>query len=119
MTLLSVRNVRKDDPLVKSYASTIAKLVEPSSFKMPMQFSVDINGELSFIFTEPEMAKVVKISIIMKFTRARPSIDNIKLNVVKKWGLLEISMINFMDDYHVFIHMKNEHEFVHGLVREG
>lgn len=122
MALLLVRNVRKDDPLVKSYASTVAKLVESSSLKMPMQFLVDINGELGFIFTGLEIVKVVdeyKFSIVMKFTCARSSIDNIKLNVVKKWGLLKIPMINFMDDYHVFIQMKNEHDFVHGSAREG
>lgn len=50
----------------------------------------------------------------MKFMRVRPSIDEIRLNVVKKWGLVEILTISFMDVYHVLIQMKNERDFVHG-----
>lgn len=60
-----------------------------------------------------------KFAIVMKFMRVWPSIDVIRLNVVKKWGLVEIQTISFMDDYHVLIQMKNERDFVHGWVREG
>lgn len=34
-----------------SYAQAVVKLIESSSFKFPMGFPMDINGELGFIFT--------------------------------------------------------------------
>lgn len=55
----------------------------------------------------------------MKFMRARPLIDVIRLNMVKKWGLTQISTISFMNDFHFLIQMKNERDFVHGLTWEG
>lgn len=35
----------------KSYASTVVKPTENSSFKIPMQFPVEIDGELGFVFS--------------------------------------------------------------------
>lgn len=56
-----------------------------------------------------------KFAIIMKFMHVWPSIDVIQLNVVKKWGPIDILTIKFLDDYDVvLIQMWNEHDFVHG-----
>lgn len=110
------------DPVTKSYAQAVNKKVENSSFKISMRFPVDINGEMGFIFSESEMVKAAeefRYALVMKFMRFRPSIDKIRLNVVKTWGLQEISTISFMDDYHVLIHMKSERDFVHGWAHEG
>ncbi|KAL5988270.1 hypothetical protein ACLOJK_036033 [Asimina triloba] len=104
MALSSAGLTRNGEPKVLSYAHAVAKPADNPAFVMPMRFSVDINGELGFIFSEPEMAKAAedyKFAIVLKFMRARPSIDNIRLNVVKMWGLLEVPTISFMDDYHV------------------
>ncbi|KAL5973702.1 hypothetical protein ACLOJK_030358 [Asimina triloba] len=60
-----------------------------------------------------------KFAIVMKILRVQPSINVIRLNVVKKRGLVEIPTISFMNDYHVLIQMKNERDFVHGWAREG
>ncbi|KAK1578171.1 hypothetical protein Q3G72_028139 [Acer saccharum] len=122
MALPSAGNAKYGDSLVQSYAHAVAKPVDNPSFKIPMRFPVDINGELGFIFSEPEMAKAAedyKFAIVMKFMHARPSIDNIRFSVVKTWGLMETPTISFMDDYHVLIQMKNERDFVHGWTREG
>ncbi|KAI9184748.1 hypothetical protein LWI28_000754 [Acer negundo] len=122
MALPSAGNTSHGDSLVQSYAHVVAKPMDNPSFKIPMRFSVDINGELGFIFSKPEMAKAAedyKFAIVMKFMHARPLIDNIRLNIVKTWGLLEIPTISFMDDYHVLIQMKNERDFVHGWTHEG
>ncbi|TXG69366.1 hypothetical protein EZV62_004301 [Acer yangbiense] len=107
---------------VKSYAQAIDKNVETHAYKFPMRYPVDINGELGFIFSEMEMVKAeedFRFALVMKFMRFRPSIDRIRLSVVKTWGLTEIPTISFMDDYHVLIHMKNERDFVHGWTREA
>ncbi|TXG59223.1 hypothetical protein EZV62_013796 [Acer yangbiense] len=107
---------------VKSYAQAVDKNVETHAYKFPMRYPVDINGELGFIFSEMEMVKAeedFRFALVMKFMRFRPSIDRIRLSVVKTWGLTEIPTISFMDDYHVLIHMKNERDFVHGWTREG
>lgn len=89
-----------------SYANTVSKTTESASFKMAMLFPVEINGELGFIFSKPEMNKAAedfKYALVMKFLRVRPSIDFIHLHVVNKWGLMEIPTISFMDDHHVLI----------------
>ncbi|KAK0595455.1 hypothetical protein LWI29_006801 [Acer saccharum] len=107
---------------VKSYAQAVDKKVETHAYKFPMRYPVDINGELGFIFSEMKMVKVeedFRFALVMKFMRFRPSIDRIRLSVVKTWGLTEIPTISFMDDYHVLIHMKNEQDFVHCWTREG
>lgn len=69
-----------------------------------MRFPIDINGEIGFIFTEPEMVKAVeefRYVPAMKFMHACLSIDNIQFVVIKTWGLIEIRTISFMDKYHV------------------
>ncbi|KAL5981088.1 hypothetical protein ACLOJK_029008 [Asimina triloba] len=96
MTFPSAGNVGTGDDLVRSYASAVSKPSDTPSFKIPLQFPMDINDELDFIFTETEIMKAAedyKFAIVMKFLRTRPSIDVIRLNVVKKWSLEEISMI--------------------------
>ncbi|KAL5995846.1 hypothetical protein ACLOJK_025917 [Asimina triloba] len=122
MALLSAGSVGSGDGLVRSYASAVSKLVDIPSFNISLRFPVDINDELGFVFMETEMTKAAeeyKFAIVTKFFRVRPSIDVIRLNVVKKWGLVEILTISFMDDYHVLLQMKNERDFVHGWAREG
>lgn len=102
----SVGNGGKEDNLVKSYAAVVAKPVDSTSFKIPMGFPVDVNGELGFIFLEAKMTKAAdeyKFTIIMKFMRTRLSINNIRLHVAKKWGLLKKPIISFMDDFHILI----------------
>lgn len=98
MALPPVGNVRKYDPLVKSYASKVAKPMESTSFKMPIRFSVDINCELGSIFIDFEKAKAAyeyKFAIVMKFVRARPSNDNIRLHIVKKMGFTRNTYYQF------------------------
>lgn len=92
--------------MVKTYVATIAHQANSSTFKIPMIYSVEVNGELGFIFLEPEITKAAdeqKYAIVMKFLQARPPIDNIRLHIVKKWDLTEIPTISFMDDFHVLI----------------
>lgn len=66
-----------------------------------------------------KVAEEDKFAIVMKFMHVCPSIDVIKLNVDKKWGLVEIVKINVMDEYHVLIRMKNERDFIHGWAWKG
>ncbi|KAL6012688.1 hypothetical protein ACLOJK_003177 [Asimina triloba] len=122
MALPSAGTAGSEDVLGRSYASVVFNPVDNPSFKIPLQFPVDIHGKLGFVFSKTEMTKVAeeyKFAIVMKFLRVRPSIDVIRLKVVKKWGLIEIPIISFMDDFHVLIQMKNERDFMHGWAREG
>ncbi|XP_031287891.1 uncharacterized protein LOC116146622 [Pistacia vera] len=129
MPLPSAGNDVFSDPLNFSYAQAVSKHTDKvskhadnTSFKLPMRFPVDIDGELGFVFSESEMVKVaedLKFALVMKFMRLRHSIDKLRLHVVKNWGLIEIPQISFMDDYHILIHMKNERDFIHGWTREG
>ncbi|KAJ0088691.1 hypothetical protein Patl1_32423 [Pistacia atlantica] len=129
MALPSAGNGGFSEPMNFSYAQAVSQLTdkvskhaENSSFKLPMCFPVDIDGELGFVFLDSEMVKAaedLKFALVMKFMRVRPSIDKLHLHVVKNWGLIEIPQISFMDDYHILIHMKNERDFIHGWTREG
>ncbi|XP_042959294.1 uncharacterized protein LOC122294521 [Carya illinoinensis] len=108
--------------VLKSYAQVVNKKTEHPTFKIPMRFPVDIDGEMGFVFSELEMTKAAdefRYALVMKFMKSRPSIDKIRLTVVKTWGLTEVPTISFMDEFHVLIHMKNERDFVHGWAREG
>lgn len=93
-----------------------------STFKLPMHFPVDVDGQSGFVFTEAEMARADEdfcFTLVLKFLQSRPSIDVIRLAVVKTWGLLEIPTISFMDAHHVFIKLNFERDFVHEWAREG
>lgn len=102
---------------MQSYAQAMNKRVDAHVFKLPMRFSVDINGEQGFIFSKTKMTKVEEefhFALVMKFRCYRPSIDKIRVSIVKTWELTKIPTISVMDDYHVLIHMNNERDFVHG-----
>lgn len=74
------------------------------------------------MFSEVEMiraAEEFRHALVLKFLRSRPSIDNIRLAMVKMWGLLELPTISFMDAHHVFINLQSERDFVHAWTREG
>ncbi|XP_040996161.1 uncharacterized protein LOC121242352 [Juglans microcarpa x Juglans regia] len=77
---------------------------------------------MGFIISEAEMSKAVedlRFALVLKFLRQRPSIDRVRLAIVKTRGLLEIPTVSFMDNYHVLVQMGSERDFVHGWAREG
>lgn len=39
--------------------------------------------------------------------------------MIKSWGLLEVPLISFMDEYHVLIQLQSERDFVHAWMRVG
>ncbi|KAF5442885.1 hypothetical protein F2P56_035497 [Juglans regia] len=105
-----------------SYVQIVSKVATPSAFKVPMRYPVDVDGEPGFVFTEPEMSKAAddfRFAIVLKFVWMRPTIDDIRLVIIKSWGLLEILTVSMMDDYHVLVKMQTERDFVHGWAREG
>lgn len=106
----------------KLYAHVMANSSKLSTFRLPMLYSIDIDGEPGFVFTKVEMAKAAddfKFALVLKFMRTRPSIDVIRNAVKKTWGLMEVLVISFMDDHHVLLQMCNDLDFVHGWAREG
>ncbi|KAL6005451.1 hypothetical protein ACLOJK_006018 [Asimina triloba] len=108
--------------VLKSYAQVVNNKSEHPTFKILMHFPVDIDGEMSFVFSELEMIKAAdefRYALVMKFMKTRHSIDKIRLTVVKTWGLIDVPTISFMDEFHVLIYMKNERDFVHGWTCEG
>ncbi|KAF5481437.1 hypothetical protein F2P56_002087 [Juglans regia] len=105
-----------------SYVQIVSKVGTPSAFKVPMRYPVDVDGEPGFVFTEPEMSKAAEdfhFAIVLKFVRMRPTIDDIRLAIIKSWGLLEIPTVSLMDDYHVLVKMQTERDYLHGWAREG
>ncbi|XP_035544614.1 uncharacterized protein LOC118348003 [Juglans regia] len=55
-----------------SYVQIVSKVVTPSTFKMS------------------KAAEDFRFAIVLKFVRMRPTIDDIRLAIIKSWGLLEI-----------------------------
>ena len=56
------------------------KKAKATSFKIPMRFLIEINGELRFIFSENEMVKAAKdfrFALMMKFLKVHLSIEKI------------------------------------------
>ncbi|KAG2686060.1 hypothetical protein I3760_10G158400 [Carya illinoinensis] len=85
-----------------------------------MRYPVDINGEQSFVFSEFEFLKEANdfcFALVLKFSWSRPSIDVIRLVVIKTWGLMDILTISFMNDRHILVHMKTERDYMARLVR--
>ncbi|KAL5975299.1 hypothetical protein ACLOJK_031978 [Asimina triloba] len=71
--------------VLKSYVQVVNNNTEHPSFKIPMRFLVDIDGEMGFVFFELEMTKAAddfKYALVMKFMKTRPSIDKIRLTVI-------------------------------------
>ncbi|KAF5445102.1 hypothetical protein F2P56_034180 [Juglans regia] len=64
-------------------------------------------------------AKDLKFALVLKFLFARPSIDVLRRQIIQSWGLSEVPMISFMDNYHVLLHLANEKDYVHAWAREG
>ncbi|XP_035541717.1 uncharacterized protein LOC118344704 [Juglans regia] len=104
-----------------TYAQAMVKQ-DSSSFKMPMRYPVDINGESGFIFTNLEMSKAAddfRFALVLKFVRIHPPIEKIRRHIIKSWGLLESPTISFMDAYYVLLRLQTERDFVHAWAREG
>lgn len=74
------------------------------------------------MFFDVEMdraAEDLKFALVLKFLSKRPSIDVLRLKIIKMWGFSEVPMISFMDDYHVWLHLANEKDCLHAWMREG
>lgn len=81
-----------------------------------------INGDLGFVFSEVEMARAteeLKFALVLKFCSKRPSIDALRLQIIKTWGFCEVPMVIFMDEFHVLLHLANEKDYLHAWAREG
>lgn len=79
-------------------------------------------GELGFIFMDVEVKRLTedfRYALIVKFLSSRPSIDWIRVTIVKTWGLLEVPVVSHMDALHVLVQMQNEGDFIHAWAREG
>lgn len=72
-----------------------------------------INGELGINFLEAKMEKVAKdlnFALVMKFSIWRSPIDDIRQQIIKTWGFLEVSTIRFMDNHHILLHLGSERD---------
>lgn len=67
----------------------------------------------------PKAADDFRYALVLKFVRSRPSIDDVRLAIIKSWGLIDIPTVSVMDDHHILVQMKSERDFVHGWTHEG
>lgn len=80
-----------------------------------------INGEWGFSFYKAEIESAIenlKFALVIKFLSRRPPIDDISQIIIKAWGFSVMSMINFMDKFHVFLYLANEKYYLHAWARE-
>ncbi|KAL5983039.1 hypothetical protein ACLOJK_017119 [Asimina triloba] len=76
--------------VLKSYVQVVNNKSEHPTFKIPMRFLVDINGEMGFVFSELEMTKAVDefryaLIIATRFGRYLGT-DNATLNHTRASG---------------------------------
>lgn len=106
----------------KSFTQAVRRTIPTKCFKILVQQPKLLNGELGFVISKVEVDKTTEdlcFSLVLKFTTWRPSIDIVWKQIIKTWGFLEMPMINFMDNYHVLLHLANERDYVHAWAQEG
>ncbi|KAG2682454.1 hypothetical protein I3760_11G192500 [Carya illinoinensis] len=90
------------DQVLKSFVQAVSNLAI-QSFRLPMRYTLEVDGEQGFIFLEVEMTKATedfKFAFLLKFSCMRPSIDDVRSHIAKSWGLKEVPVVIFMDDLH-------------------
>lgn len=66
------------------------------------------------------MEKPIKDTLVLKFAIGQPSLDNIQLHMVKRWGLANISTIGIFDKRNIMVLMlKIELDFEKAWNRES
>ncbi|KAI9169549.1 hypothetical protein LWI28_013929 [Acer negundo] len=72
--------------------------------------------------TSVEMERAIedlKHDLVLKFLSSRPSIDVLRVQIIKTWGFSKVPMISFMVNHHVLLHLANEKHYIHAWAREG
>ncbi|KAK3184522.1 hypothetical protein Dsin_031808 [Dipteronia sinensis] len=106
----------------KSFAQALQRPIPSSKYRIPLRRPELINGDLGFVFSDAEMeraAEDLKYALVLKFLSSRPSIDVLRVQIIKTWGFSDVPMISFMDDLHVLLHLANEKDYIHAWAREG
>lgn len=91
-------------------------------FYLPLRKPEFINGDLGVVFSNAKIDRVLedsKFALVLKFLSKRPSIDVLCLKIIQTWGFMEASMVSFMDDFHMLLHLANEKDYLHAWAREG
>lgn len=91
--------------------------------EVPFHPAKMIDGELCVIFSKEEIERSVTpfmYSMVLKFLKQRPSLDNIHAFIRSHWGLAAQPMVSAMGKpLNVFVHFSNEADFVKALSREA
>ncbi|KAI9176278.1 hypothetical protein LWI28_000684 [Acer negundo] len=106
----------------KFFAQGLQRPIPSSKYRIPLRRQELINGDLGFVFSDVEMERAVedlKHTLVLKLLSSRPSIDVLRVQIIKTWGFSEVSMIIFMDNHHVLLHLANEKDYIHAWAREG
>ncbi|KAK3188863.1 hypothetical protein Dsin_028424 [Dipteronia sinensis] len=106
----------------KSFAQALQRPIPSSKYRIPLRRPELINGDLGFVFSDVEMeraAEDLKYALVLKFLSSRPSIDVLRVQIIKTWGFSDVPMISFMDDRHVLLHLANKKDYIHAWAREG
>ncbi|CAI9777355.1 unnamed protein product [Fraxinus pennsylvanica] len=72
----------------------------PASQPLQMRRPKLIEGELSFIFTDLEVKRLVedfRFALVLKFLSFRRNIDLVRAAIAKTWGLREVPVVSHMD----------------------
>lgn len=79
-----------------------------------------IDGEVCFMFSIEEVertAEPFRFSMVLKFSRQRPSLDAVRAFICSRWGLPVVSAMK--RPRHVFVRMSSEGDFNKALSRES
>ncbi|KAI9185127.1 hypothetical protein LWI28_004452 [Acer negundo] len=105
----------------KSFAQALQRPILSSKYKISLRGPELINGDLGFVFSDVEMERAtedLKHALMLKFLTSRPSIDVLRVQIIKTWGFSEVPMISFIDNHHVLLHLANEKDYILAWARE-
>lgn len=80
-----------------------------------------IDVELGFSFSYAKMEKALedfKHALVLMFLTCKPSFNVLRSEILKSCGFAVTLTINFMDFFHVLVHLKNDQDYLHTWTRE-
>ncbi|XP_042974579.1 uncharacterized protein LOC122306211 [Carya illinoinensis] len=108
----------------RSFADLVSAVPQPLP-EMEVAFRPPkiVDGEIIFHFSAEEIERTAtpfQYSMVIKFLRPRPSLDDIRVFIRSRWGLSSMPVVSSMQQpRHVFVRMSNEEDFNKALSRDS
>ncbi|KAF5458875.1 hypothetical protein F2P56_022870, partial [Juglans regia] len=111
-------------PAHRSFADMVANAPQPIPVvEIPLRPPKVLDGEIYISFSKDEITKLAEpfiFSLVLKFLRNRPSLDDIRSCIRRRWGLVDQPVVSSMAaPRSVFVRFANEGDFKMAISRES